>query len=115
MTSVAIVSIRSTRDRRVSVPVFGGLETTVDVSTRSGERTRATPVRVRDRSIPAMIMPPLRCVASTAGGCDASKGRQDRKSTRLNSSHVAISYAVFCLKKKKKQTPDPTTTQILSG
>src|SRR5690625_6043822 len=28
---------------------------------------------------------------------------QDRKSTRLNSSHVAISYAVFCLKKKKKK------------
>src|SRR5437870_11044185 len=28
----------------------------------------------------------------------------DRKSTRLNSSHVAISYAVFCLKKKKKTT-----------
>src|SRR5699024_12339037 len=27
---------------------------------------------------------------------------QDRKSTRLNSSHVSISYAVFCLKKKKK-------------
>src|SRR5690606_41419590 len=29
--------------------------------------------------------------------------RQDRKSTRLNSSHVKISYAVFCLKKKKKK------------
>src|SRR5690606_40781248 len=29
-------------------------------------------------------------------------GPQDRKSTRLNSSHVKISYAVFCLKKKKK-------------
>src|SRR5690625_6671822 len=28
---------------------------------------------------------------------------QDRKSTRLNSSHVAISYAVFCLKKKRAQ------------
>src|SRR5207253_5104990 len=28
---------------------------------------------------------------------------EDRKSTRLNSSHVAISYAVFCLKKKKKK------------
>src|SRR5438309_12037440 len=28
---------------------------------------------------------------------------QDRKSTRLNSSHSSISYAVFCLKKKKKQ------------
>src|SRR5215469_17436408 len=32
-------------------------------------------------------------------------GRQDRKSTRLNSSHVENSYAVFCLKKKNKNTP----------
>src|SRR5258708_25694017 len=31
-----------------------------------------------------------------------SAGREDRKSTRLNSSHQIISYAVFCLKKKKK-------------
>src|SRR5690625_4065633 len=31
------------------------------------------------------------------------KEEKDRKSTRLNSSHVAISYAVFCLKKKKKK------------
>src|SRR5699024_7406183 len=31
----------------------------------------------------------------------ARLGRIDRKSTRLNSSHVSISYAVFCLKKKK--------------
>src|SRR5439155_7703796 len=31
------------------------------------------------------------------------RGPQDRKSTRLNSSHVAISYAVFCLKKKKEK------------
>src|SRR5690625_6559766 len=30
---------------------------------------------------------------------------QDRKSTRLNSSHVAISYAVFCLKKKRRKPP----------
>src|SRR5436309_6773727 len=30
------------------------------------------------------------------------QGAQDRKSTRLNSSHVKISYAVFCLKKKKQ-------------
>src|SRR5690242_21451330 len=29
--------------------------------------------------------------------------RRDRKSTRLNSSHMSISYAVFCLKKKKKK------------
>src|SRR5690554_7002457 len=32
----------------------------------------------------------------------AKKANEDRKSTRLNSSHVRISYAVFCLKKKKK-------------
>src|SRR5690554_7670467 len=35
---------------------------------------------------------------------------QDRKSTRLNSSHVRISYAVFCLKKKKKKTNTNNTT-----
>src|SRR2546422_5928041 len=34
---------------------------------------------------------------------------RDRKSTRLNSSHGYISYAVFCLKKKKTQTPSYTT------
>src|SRR3712207_6901828 len=35
---------------------------------------------------------------------------EDRKSTRLNSSHANISYAVFCLKKKKKETS--TTTRV---
>src|SRR5690625_6948945 len=35
----------------------------------------------------------------------------DRKSTRLNSSHVAISYAVFCLKKKKKKNTINHTEQ----
>src|SRR2546430_7805934 len=34
---------------------------------------------------------------------DARQRRVDRKSTRLNSSHSQISYAVFCLKKKKKK------------
>src|SRR5260221_9761776 len=34
-----------------------------------------------------------------------AEDRKDRKSTRLNSSHTVISYAVFCLKKKKKITP----------
>src|SRR3712207_7715400 len=35
-------------------------------------------------------------------GRRAAGGHRDRKSTRLNSSHANISYAVFCLKKKKK-------------
>src|SRR5947207_9785362 len=34
---------------------------------------------------------------------DKHQALEDRKSTRLNSSHTVISYAVFCLKKKKKQ------------
>src|SRR2546426_6444862 len=36
--------------------------------------------------------------------------RTDRKSTRLNSSHLVISYAVFCLKKKKKKSTHHNTT-----
>src|SRR5690242_21532893 len=35
---------------------------------------------------------------------DCGAGPQDRKSTRLNSSHMSISYAVYCLKKKKANT-----------
>src|SRR5438105_6374989 len=35
-------------------------------------------------------------------GCEANGAKTDRKSTRLNSSHEWISYAVFCLKKKKR-------------
>src|SRR3712207_8346722 len=43
-------------------------------------------------------------LAGVAGGPGrGDKGDQDRKSTRLNSSHAHISYAVFCLKKKKKK------------
>src|SRR5437870_10968428 len=38
-----------------------------------------------------------------AGESELGSIRGDRKSTRLNSSHVAISYAVFCLKKKKNR------------
>src|SRR3712207_7569428 len=41
---------------------------------------------------------------------DMEDGAQDRKSTRLNSSHANISYAVFCLK-KKKYTYSSTTTR----
>src|SRR5256885_12092817 len=43
---------------------------------------------------------------------------QDRKSTRLNSSHLVISYAVFCLKKKKNsacQTTSVTASTSVSG
>src|SRR5690606_41999232 len=39
------------------------------------------------------------------------RGHLDRKSTRLNSSHVKISYAVFCLKNKRSAVPTPCKTQ----
>src|SRR5256885_8072859 len=43
------------------------------------------------------------CAATTfADAGDITGANGDRKSTRLNSSHLVISYAVFCLKKKKK-------------
>src|SRR5437764_10981845 len=41
---------------------------------------------------------------------DLQAGVEDRKSTRLNSSHRCISYAVFCLKKKTKTTRELTVT-----
>src|SRR3712207_7514488 len=41
--------------------------------------------------------------------------RADRKSTRLNSSHANISYAVFCLKKKKKYRIEGTTSCIITS
>src|SRR2546422_1987862 len=52
---------------------------------------------------------PLRRGGLRAGRAERRPG-QDRKSTRLNSSHGYISYAVFCLKKKKKQ--DGTHIQV---
>src|SRR5689334_24543927 len=42
-------------------------------------------------------------------GMAATDDDQDRKSTRLNSSHSSISYAVFCLKKKKKLSRTPNS------
>src|SRR3712207_7975576 len=63
---------------------------------------------------------PVRFPVSRAGRGDRLGGRcrpgvgGDRKSTRLNSSHANISYAVFCLKKKKKnQSRDCLKTQKL--
>src|SRR2546426_9147526 len=46
-------------------------------------------------------IPLLRRLAELAGGARRWRSAGDRKSTRLNSSHLVISYAVFCLKKKK--------------
>src|SRR5256885_7830305 len=69
---------------------------------------------VRDRSIEGAVAdreaPRRRCdLQPSQQGAAAGL---DRKSTRLNSSHLVISYAVFCLKKKKscQFTPSPAST-----
>src|SRR2546426_6197110 len=50
----------------------------------------------------ALLDAGLRCTPPAADPLSC-RTRTDRKSTRLNSSHLVISYAVFCLKKKKKK------------
>src|SRR3712207_8265413 len=58
-----------------------------------GEAQRVTGVL----RLPAHVL----LLADTGGEANPLKTARDRKSTRLNSSHANISYAVFCLKKKK--------------
>src|SRR6266511_5405285 len=100
-------------DRRVPPAQPRALGSRV-LRTRTGSRERSE--RPFARALPlllALLLTPRRVLhgarrrsARPGGrrGRDAVAGRpQDRKSTRLNSSHVKISYAVFCLKKKKKK------------
>src|SRR2546426_9288589 len=56
----------------------------------------------RDGSTPEAIANPMASgSATTPTDLRSPRASRDRKSTRLNSSHLVISYAVFCLKKKK--------------
>src|SRR5687768_18252026 len=72
-------------DSRVGAPQAGAAQVVV------GQRERRVAQRVVDAVAVGVVRPHLR-----AGGLP------DRKSTRLNSSHGYISYAVFCLKKKRR-------------
>src|SRR5690606_41093949 len=73
------------------LPADGGRDGTAQLE-GSEPAERARPQRGRHADPPRVRRQP--------GGRVAHDGRLDRKSTRLNSSHVKISYAVFCLKKK---------------
>src|SRR5690349_23113656 len=66
----------------------------------SGHRVREAQRRGNREHGAAIARACGRAAAFRSGVAEAGLG--DRKSTRLNSSHVEISYAVFCLKKKKK-------------
>src|SRR5439155_24053957 len=61
---------------------------------------RAASKQAFEANLPSTPGSQIKAVGSQVAA-DAVGTVQDRKSTRLNSSHVAISYAVFCLKKKK--------------
>src|SRR3712207_7603390 len=67
---------------------------------RTRKDSRADPTRERGRD--ARPRPAV-----------AVQGRTDRKSTRLNSSHANISYAVFCLKKTKDPVTAPNLTLLV--
>src|SRR5207245_9882447 len=63
-----------------------------------GQTSGATPC-AGTRPLALLLTPPLR--SDNHRKCRGGVNNRDRKSTRLNSSHGSISYAVFCLKKKK--------------
>src|SRR3712207_7711101 len=62
--------------------------------------SRAPPPAAPGRGCPAPR--PRRCPPANGAASPRPRPRGDRKSTRLNSSHANISYAVFCLKKKQQ-------------
>src|SRR2546426_2881943 len=70
----------------------------------------ATPNRMPVRSERAKAKPITRGEGAALMGMFCAPGK-DRKSTRLNSSHLVISYAVFCLKKKKANARPDTDTR----
>src|SRR3712207_7562869 len=78
------------------------LHDALPISRRAHERAARPPLR-RRRGLPRGRARARERGRLARGGRPARRhgGRADRKSTRLNSSHANISYAVFCLKKKK--------------
>src|SRR5207253_10288146 len=95
-------------DRSVSNFFFFNAPPTSEIYTLSLHD--ALPISLRRRCSRSGRAGGAQGTGGTAGWCRRARLRaprrdalRDRKSTRLNSSHVAISYAVFCLKKKKKK------------
>src|SRR5206468_11804160 len=81
-----------------ALPIFSGSARLPSHQTGSAESGLPRSSSVRNQSLRFMAH------AHAAGRHRTGRpGRRDRKSTRLNSSHDQISYAVFCLKKKKKK------------
>src|SRR2546427_1684240 len=70
--------------------------------------------RLQSRRV-RLLVPHVRLIHSVASESALEQLARDRKSTRLNSSHSQISYAVFCLKKKKRPTAADYYSHSLQG
>src|SRR5690606_40323896 len=79
--------------RSSDLPQRGAAGAGAQVDERATRRLALPHRAVRDRQL----------IGAELAVAHDAMGEGDRKSTRLNSSHVKISYAVFCLKKKKKK------------
>src|SRR5439155_15512383 len=110
----AEVLARPHRDRREPGVDDGRRRGAVAARVRRRARDLPAQLAVRDGSLRGQGLGGARQggVRAAAGARARRAGRgldgRDRKSTRLNSSHVAISYAVFCLKKKTNTTNPPS-------
>src|SRR5206468_6524921 len=115
------VAVARAQEAPVKTPVelfAGGLQRIVSVfdmpegapqtfSTRlEFVKAQGLPKELHGQSATLAVQAPDRLTPSAqvkGKACSLGRDGQDRKSTRLNSSHDQISYAVFCLKKKKQQ------------
>src|SRR5438132_14431342 len=68
---------------------------------REDSQRRCHPDSLRRHRVPGRARVGTDCIAAIQSVPTRARPGTDRKSTRLNSSHTVISYAVFCLKKKK--------------
>src|SRR6266540_6352935 len=84
--------------RKTAPELRPGLEEREQVTTFPRHVRQQHPAVHLERHVALLLHPLPRVVVEEAGGEPCVLG--DRKSTRLNSSHITISYAVFCLKKK---------------
>src|SRR5690606_41965161 len=107
LAQTCLPSITSlTRKHTVTIHIYTlSLHDALPISSRPAWRAVDRPAHrsspqwaVSGQPAPALLDQVAWCRRRSPGH---AAGRRDRKSTRLNSSHVKISYAVFCLKKKK--------------
>src|SRR5437773_672774 len=95
-----LVHFSTCGDRDTAIDLSGSMADIRALSTRPLEGPGEPPQRFR---VLLADRPDSRSSGLAGASLSKVQAPSDRKSTRLNSSHITISYAVFCLKKKKKK------------